>query len=190
MDFEDSLPPQSYQPFAVADAVLQLGLTTLDGLRIDCIDINPRVVDHLRDPPLVLRVWPRYGTAEFAQYLEHFGRAIGTASNGTIRLSEKLLRRIHSAQANIVTERTQAHYDLAIATNVLLYFANPELMLGLANLQAALAPGGWLVHNEGRPEVDAFSRALDFEPQHARRIHIAGQGNAALYDFFVLHRKK
>src|SRR5262249_26181181 len=46
--FIDSVPPESYQPWAVIDALVGLGLPTLDDLDVVCADINPRVVDHLR----------------------------------------------------------------------------------------------------------------------------------------------
>lgn len=46
-DLIDLFEPQSYQPYAVADALLALGLTDLNHLRVHCVDINPRVVSHL-----------------------------------------------------------------------------------------------------------------------------------------------
>src|SRR5262245_3024808 len=47
-DFVDLFGPQSYQPFAVADALLSLKLCDSDKLQIDCVDINERVVAHLQ----------------------------------------------------------------------------------------------------------------------------------------------
>jgi|SRR5581483_10089487 len=45
---DDSIPPQSIQPYAVADALLQLGIANRDGLQILCADINPRVVEYFQ----------------------------------------------------------------------------------------------------------------------------------------------
>jgi hypothetical protein len=41
-------PAESYQPWAVIDALLALGLATEDALEVVAADINPRVVSHLR----------------------------------------------------------------------------------------------------------------------------------------------
>lgn len=42
----EDAPPQSYQPFAVADTLLALGMAEREALRIDIVDINPLVVRH------------------------------------------------------------------------------------------------------------------------------------------------
>lgn len=42
----EDAPPQSYQPFAVADTLLALGMAERETLRIDIVDINPLVVRH------------------------------------------------------------------------------------------------------------------------------------------------
>ena len=47
-DLMDLVGPQSYQPFAVADALLGLRLVEVGNLRIHCVDINDRVVAHLQ----------------------------------------------------------------------------------------------------------------------------------------------
>lgn len=58
---------------------------------------------------------------------------------------------------DIVTTRTERPlYDLAIATNVLVYLPETELALAVANLVASLRPGGCLIHNEERFAVRAF----------------------------------
>jgi hypothetical protein len=41
-------PPESYQPYAVIDSLVALGLARLDDLVVTAADVNPRVVDHLR----------------------------------------------------------------------------------------------------------------------------------------------
>ena len=40
-------PPESYQPWAVIDALLALGLSRADDLQVVGADINSRVVEHL-----------------------------------------------------------------------------------------------------------------------------------------------
>jgi hypothetical protein len=44
----DLFPPQSYQPFAVADAVLSLCLARREYLRVHVLDINPLVVEFFK----------------------------------------------------------------------------------------------------------------------------------------------
>ncbi len=44
----EAAAPESYQPWAVVDALLALGLSRLDDLAVVGADINPRVVGHLR----------------------------------------------------------------------------------------------------------------------------------------------
>jgi SAM-dependent methyltransferase len=41
-------PPESYQPYAVVDSLVALGLARLDDLVVIAADVNARVVDHLR----------------------------------------------------------------------------------------------------------------------------------------------
>ena len=45
---DESAPPESYQPWAVIDALVSLGLARLDDLEVVAADINPRVVAHLQ----------------------------------------------------------------------------------------------------------------------------------------------
>ena len=42
-------------------------------------------------------------------------------------------------------------FDLVVATNILPYFDDGELMLAMTNIAAMLAPGGVFLHNEARP---------------------------------------
>jgi hypothetical protein len=44
----EAAAPESYQPWAVVDALLALGLSRIDDLAVVGADINPRVVGHLR----------------------------------------------------------------------------------------------------------------------------------------------
>jgi hypothetical protein len=48
MALHEEGPPESYQPWAVIDTLLTLGLSRTDDLEVVAADINPRVVNHLR----------------------------------------------------------------------------------------------------------------------------------------------
>src|SRR5205807_3507326 len=50
-DMIDAFDPQSYQPYAVADALLQLKLADPASMAIHCVDINDRVVRFINEYP-------------------------------------------------------------------------------------------------------------------------------------------
>jgi hypothetical protein len=85
-------PPESYQPWAVIDALIALGVSNLDDLEVVGADINPRVVDHLHasaETPPVLRLVTGIGesdTVSFApgyrDYFASLGGSVGRVSGG------------------------------------------------------------------------------------------------------------
>jgi hypothetical protein len=90
---------------------------------------------------------------------------------------------------NLITERLDRRFDLIVLTNVLLYFSDVELTLAFANLAAMLEPGGFLLHNETRPEVDSLSGALGLPIIHAGMVRLPGTAERSLFDAVVLHRR-
>lgn len=194
---DDRYPPQSYQPFAVADALLSLGLTTKP--KIHCVDINDRVIRFFEDfpkrHPAELRLFTPPGDTEYRAYFRNLGRAIGEVRPAselqkTVRLRDDIVRSVTASKLNIVTERESADvYDAIIATNVLIYFKGAELLLALANIQSMLAPGGVLIDNDLRPEIDAYALAAGLKAVQARTIQVAPGEKAPLYDAFAIYRK-
>jgi len=193
--FIDSYPPQSYQPYAVADVLLASGMSTPGQLRIHCVDINPRVLDFFREFPhrserrlILLRGW---NSSEYDEYFRTLGQRIGVesplAGGKSLLVSQQSADSIAASKLNVITERSdpQPRYDLIVATNVLLYFNRTELLLALDNIRSMLAPGGYLIHNELRPEVEQLSTALNFGPLQARTLRFT----PTLFDSFVIHRK-
>ena len=200
--FIDSYPPQSYQPWAIADALLQLGLADRSRLQIHCVDINVRVLDFFREfrtrsaPRLTLLA--SWEDPEYAAYFRDLGRGIGEqrplgmADTGKLLLlSKDALGFVTAGKLNVVTERydPSPQYDLAIATNVFVYFDNRELLLALSNIHSMLAHGGYLVHNELRPDMETYTGALDFAPIRAGTIRLSARTGRPLYDGYVIHRK-
>ena len=106
-------------------------------------------------------------------------------------LSKDAAAWIAAGKLNVITERYDppATYDLVIATNVLVYFNDKELLLALANLHSMLREGGYLVHNELRREVDEASGALGFAPVQARTIRLSQGAGQPLFDSLVIHKK-
>jgi len=211
----ESGPPQSYQPWAVMDALLSLGVSRVEDLEIVAADINPRVVDHLRrarsDPPtLVLASAIRDSdtvtlSADYRDYFARLGRAIG-ANDGalalaagdkgrmekTVRVTGAAARALSAETVDIVTDRLdRGGFDLVVATNILPYFDDTQLVLAMTNIAGMLAPGGVLLHNEARPVLGELTDALGLPFEQSRQVVIASvRGAPPLSDSVWLHRKR
>jgi hypothetical protein len=205
-------PPESYQPWAVIDALVSLGLSRLTDLTVVGADINPRVVDHLRRsqsaPPSLTLVSgiAETPTVQFSQdyrdYFARLGRSIGdtqSAPNGlpghlskTVRVRAEAARTLDAEPLDIVTARLDMPaFDLIIATNILPYFDDTKLALAMTNIAGMLAPGGVLLHNEARPVLGELCDALGLPYQQSRQGIIASvRGAPALSDTVWLHRKR
>ncbi len=209
----ESGPPESYQPWAVIDALVSLGVARLDTLDVVAADINPRVVTHLQKsaqaPPVLTLVSGIANsstvtlTEEYRDYFSTLGRAVGgegaaptmTAQGHlqkTVRVRAEVARRLHAEAMDIVTERLSGErFDLIVATNILPYFDDTQLTLALTNIAAMLAPGGVFLHNEARPLLRDVTAALGLPVEQSRHAVIATVRGAPapLFDSVWLHRK-
>ena len=159
-------PPQSYQPWAVMDALLSLGLARSGELEIVGADINPRVVEHLRQTEApTLKLTSEIGDREtvtlmpeYRSYLQRSGVPTLGGSGGHHEprwpAPQKSRRAIRHARAR---RRDARHRDRATRRFRLRFRDRDEhpavlrrlqLALALANIAAMLAPGGFFVHNE------------------------------------------
>ena len=208
-------PPESYQPWAVMDALVSHGLARVGELTIVAADINPRVVSHLRrarDMPPALTLTSEIRetetvtlSAEYREYFAGLGRAIAEPGTSPVsnkapgghlqsrfRISAAAARSLEAESLDIVTDRLEGPgFDLVVATNILPYFDDGELMLAMTNVGAMLAPGGVFLHNEARPVLHDIATALGFPSEHSRHAVIATVrgATAPLYDSVWLHRK-
>jgi SAM-dependent methyltransferase len=212
-DLVDAIPPQSYQPFAIADALIGLSLATDDALAIHSVDINPRVVDYfdgLERAPVVLHLFT--GVAESAEapfsddyraYLRQLGRSIGDEAEPppslaadrrfqrSIRVRPAVARALTARRMNVVTERlADSAFDLVVVTNVLTYFGDDELALALTNLAAMLRPGGYLLHNESRGGLVEAADAVGLMTKQMRTVVLGGTKERPLYDTVWVHQKR
>jgi hypothetical protein len=207
----DAGPPESYQPWAVIDALVSLGLSGLDDLEVVGADINPRVVAHLRaarQAPPLLRLVSGIGESAslkfapgYREYFTTLGRAVGSERGGrrapeghlskTVAVGAKAAATLRAEPLNVVTERLEGEpFDLVIATNILPYFANTELTLALSNIAGMLAAGGVFLHNDTRTVVMEAAAAAGLEGQQSRQVTIASVTAAPpLADTIVVHRK-
>jgi hypothetical protein len=212
----ETAPPQSYQPWAVIDALVSLGLSRLDDLDVTAADINPLVVDHLnaasKAPPTLVMLsgiaddkQTTTLTDDYRDYFATLGRSIGQelpapkvdAAHAahlrkTLQVNAAAARVLHAERLDLVTERLPARFDLVIITNVLPYFDDKELALALANIAAMRQPGGHLLHNEPRPVLGDITTRLGLPFIHSRTAIIARVPGATmpLADAVFIHGKQ
>jgi hypothetical protein len=214
-DLLDLFGPQSYQPFAVADALIGLKLADAAHLHIHCVDISRRVINYLKEVKQnkqvtlsilsgIAETAARPLAGEFKEYFRGLGKSIGIESDlkvpatydshlrKTLRVSPEIGEMISVDRLNIITERYKPapNYDLIVVTNVFPYFKPAELIFALANITAMMAEGGYLIHNELQIVPSSFVTPLGLPLQLARTVLIAPGGNAPLYDGVAIHRKR
>ena len=206
----EDAPPQSYQPWAVLDALAVLKMSELSAIEIVGADINARVVDHLMRsranvPQLRLTSELRESddvtiSGEFREYFGLLGKAIGEPETvqmlqghltKSVRVSTTASQTVSGQSLDIVTDRLEGKpFDLVIATNILPYFDDAQLGLALTNIAAMLAPGGLFLHNERRPIIGDLGELLGLKFEQARYVTIATIRNGPpLFDSVFLHRK-
>lgn len=212
-DLIDLFGPQSYQPFAAADALLNLKLAGTN-LQIHCVDINDRVIAHLQNlsqrKEVSLSILsgvkesPAHSLSEdYKTYFREFGKSIGVEDRLEVpaqfaghlkkflRVRPEIVKAISAERLNIITERYQdsPQYDLVIVTNVFPYFSAPELLFALTNIAAMMSDGGYLIHNELQTVSSEFIAPLGLRLLQARTVMIASGGKAPLFDGVAIHRK-
>jgi hypothetical protein len=108
-----------------------------------------------------------------------------------VRVEASVAKTLRAEQLDIVTERLVAEpFDLVIATNILPYFDDVELLLAMANIGSMLAPGGLLLHNESRPFMEEAATAVGLPQEQSRHSIIATvTGAPPLGDSIFVHRK-
>jgi hypothetical protein len=184
-DGYDFYPQQTIQPFAIIDTLLRLGLARPERLQVTTFDLSPRVNDHLerakqraqRGASYVVQL-PRDPNAQWKpdaiRYWEQFGDRIGTTATPVavpsgiaglkvraVSIRPTFVSRITPVDLNIVLQRPDLaaaeHFDLIIATNILVYYDTFEQSLALLNVERMLQPGGFLLSNNALLELP-FSR--------------------------------
>ena len=182
-NLHDETPPQSFEPYLTADALLATRLSEEQFLTIHCFDINERVLHFIEEfkrsaaPKLILPSEP--GSKAFNEWFDISGRTVGIVSadvyRRTISVRPSMAKKVTGEHLNIVTDRLvpSPSYDLVVVMDVLRYFREKELGLALANIQSMLRPGGYLVHDDARPEAAEFTRLLEM-PQSQKGSVNAG----------------
>ncbi len=208
-------PYESYQPYAVLDSLVALGLTRLDGAAVVAADVNARVVGHLRDArsrEVSLTLFSGLGETEsltlddeYRRYFNNLCAAIGESLpmpplsdryrghlRKSVRVRRDAVRVVDALALDIATQQLDdAAFDLVVATNVFPYLDDTLLTLALANIAAMLAPGGVLIHNERRSLIHTVGAELQLPVVHTRTAVIAAvRGSPPLYDGVFVHVKR
>jgi hypothetical protein len=181
----DRYPPQSYQPYAVAQILHDLNFS--DTPQIECVDINDRVIRFIRNfasrADLRLDFYAPPGDQEFESWARDLKPKLAA-------VPRKVAEAISAEKLNIITQRLGPKFDLVVATNVLVYFDDSELLLAIANIESMLSAGGYLIHNELRGVIDRDAAAVGLSPVQARTVKIGEGTKAPLYDAFAIYRKR
>jgi hypothetical protein len=212
-DLIDVVDPQMYQPFAVADALLGLSISSDVDLRIESVDVNPRVVRFAESAaanPVTLHLFTGVSetreqpfSADYRDYVRALGGAIGSAVSPppavaadrryqhSIAVRDAIRRAMSADRLNVITERLAdgSGFDLIVVTNVLTYFDDRQLALALANIAAMLRAGGCLLHNESRAGLVETAASMQLPVLQMRTAIIAGPASRPLYDTAWLHQK-
>jgi hypothetical protein len=181
----DYYPQQTLQPFALYNSLLRLGLAKDGEVRISVFDISSRVLDHLqraRERAQAGQAYtvqlPRDPAAQWlpasVRYWQSFGDRIGAAvppiappqgPNGlesrAVNVRPAVVLSCLPVDLNIVLGRMDLpageRFDLVVATNVFVYYDTFEQALALKNVSKLLKPGGFLLTNNGLPELPETS---------------------------------
>lgn len=183
----DAYPQQTVQPFAVLDSLKRLGLAAAADPDIVLLDISPRVIDHVtrararagktmgytlnlplpRSTPWLPEVrayWKAFGGQIGAPAQPAAAKAVAALADvRAVRVRPSAVQRLSVLDLNIVTERLDGEaFDLVIATNVFIYYDTLEQALALANVEAMMKPGGFLLANVSAPGLASVTlRAMD-----------------------------
>lgn len=199
----DFYPPQTIQPFALADSLLRLGLAERESLRLSTLDLSPRVNAHLDAAGRAARAGRRYTVQlplaedprhewqpELVAYWRTFGSRVGRQVPAaplpsgmagvrlrSVSIDPAIVRSIAPHDVNIIVQRLPLgeteRFDLIVATNILVYYDAFEQALAVANIAAMLRPGGYFLTNY----AVAPSALLEAMPDLTTAVYFDRQNN-------------
>jgi hypothetical protein len=164
-------------------------------VQVAAFDISPRVNDHLRRAreraergiPYVLNLPLDFGilwTPEFKEYWNRAGDQIGISSSTrslpsigkqlnvrVVSVRPEVVSQLAPDSLNVIVQRPSGQpFDLVVATNVFVYYDVLDQCLALANIEAMMRPGGFLLSNNFLPQLptlhmrSAGSQAVQYSP--------------------------
>ena len=204
----DVYPQQTVQPFAVLDSLKRLGLAPASTEPdIVLLDLSPRVIDHVTGAraraaknvgytlhlplprstpwlPEVRRYWQAFGDQIGVHVEAATSKTVADAAEiRAVRVRPSAVQRMSVLNVNLVTERIDGEaFDLVIATNVFIYYDLFEQALAMANVEAMLKPGAFLLANVSAPELTSVS----LRPVETTTTRYAPE----ILDFIVSYRSR
>lgn len=121
--------------------------------------------------------------------LKYLRERLPQAAIETVDVRPEVVQALGARRLDITTEVPPGAFDLVIATNLLLYFENRELLTAMAGLAKALAPGGRLLHNDQRFAAKVFGEALGLTMERFEPLQFAARKGIEQWDRIVIHRK-
>ena len=209
----DIYPQQTLQPFAVLNSLRRLSLAPPPGdPEIVLLDISPRIIDHVtqararaaKNIGYTLNLPLPRSTPwlpEVRTYWQTFGDRIGEPAQSptpktitelaelrAVRARPSAVQRLSVLDVNIVTERLDGEaFDLVIATNVFIYYDVLDQALAMANVEAMLKPGAFLLANFSAPKLTSVTlRAVDTTRTPYTR---AGDASQDILDHIVWYQR-
>lgn len=152
-------PPQTYEPVAIEDvAIGSLGAKAGE-LRIDLVDINQGVIDHLNGgkkggaSQLWLSIPKGKASQTILQFASHIPgvqkKDLGTGSNdqAVVTIPQEAVQNFTPIAGDITADRIGADgdYDVVVMMNTFMYLDEKGKLLALENIARLLKPGGVLV---------------------------------------------
>ena len=206
-DGYDFYPLQSIQPCAVLEAVLRLGLSKADDVRVVTLDLNPAVNAHLKKMTEMASAGHQYvlqlprdraadWTPEAIAYWTHFGETIGTpvipvpAPEGlalrAVAVQLRYAALIQPLDLNVVAQTidTAPGFDLVVATNILVYYDRFHQALAMAGIAHMMNSGGVFLSNTVLP---AQRPAL---LEYLGRRYVSYSAAGAYGDDIVVYRRR
>ena len=204
----DVYPQQTVQPFAVLDSLKRLGLAPASTEPdIVLLDLSPRVIDHVTGAraraaknvgytlhlplprstpwlPEVRRYWQAFGDQIGVHVEAATSKTVADAAElRAVRVRPSAVQRMSVLNVNLVTERIDGEaFDLVIATNVFIYYDLFEQALAMANIEAMLKPGAFLLANVSVPDL----MSVTLRPVDTTTTRYATE----ILDFIVSYRSR
>ncbi len=211
-DGYDFYPVQTIQPFAMLEAVAQLGLGKAEEISVVTADLNAAVNAHVARlaergragqaytvqlPRLVSAEW----SPEAVAYWQKFGEVLGTpvkplpvpASVIDVTIRAVAVRPRYAAQVrgfdmNVVTQTMDVPegqgFDLVVATNVLVYYDLFQQALAMSSIAHMMNHGGIFLANHALPAQHV--QTLEF----LGRRTVAYTPSGAYGDDVVVYRRR
>ena len=178
-DGYDFYPLQTIQPFAVMEAVEQLGLGKWDDLQVVTLDLNAAVNAHVANLAAAARKGHAYQvqlprdaaaqwTSQAVDYWEKFGEVIGKPAKPlavpdqlpsvelkAVTISPDRAARVTPMDLNIVAQTVDfpdgEGFDLVVATNILVYYDHFQQAMAMGNIARMMNAKGIFVSNTALP---------------------------------------